>query len=178
MEECKLNDLSLEGYSYRWERNYGDDKWVEIRLDRALVSNGFPQRFSEVKVKNLEIFTSDHSSIFLEPVITNQMNSVKRFRFENAWLSEPMCLQIVKETWQKYRGKTLQEKLILCADILSTWGNEITGNFKAWVSESKKTLQIMKGRRDARYIQVYKETSKQLTEIYKQQEIFWRQRPK
>lgn len=35
----------------------------------------------------------------------------------------------------------------------------------------------MKGR-DARSIQMYKETLKQLTEIYKQQEIFWRQRSK
>lgn len=46
LEKCELNDVSLEGYPYTWERNYGDDEWVEIRLDRALVSNDF---FAEIQ---------------------------------------------------------------------------------------------------------------------------------
>lgn len=178
VEECELNDVPLRGYSYTWERNYGDDEWVEIRLDRVLVSNDFLQKFSETKLSNLEISTSDHSPIFLEPVVISHVNSARRFRFENSWLREPMCLQIVKETWQKYRGKNFQEKLSLCADILSTWGKEITGNFKARISASKKKLRIMKGMRDVRSTQVYKEILKEISEVYKQQEIFWRQHSK
>lgn len=38
IEECGLIDMEIIGYSYTWERGYGTSKWMEIRLDRALVT--------------------------------------------------------------------------------------------------------------------------------------------
>lgn len=97
----------MEGYQFTWERGYGTSKWIEVRLDRALVSGNFIQHFGEMKLTNLEISTSDHTPIFFEPVVLLRTNHVKRFRFENAWLREPMCLEIVRETWSKYGEKSL-----------------------------------------------------------------------
>lgn len=97
IEECNLHDLELEGYPYTWEMGYGTDSWTEIKLDRALVSNSFMEKFADVKLINLKIFTSDHAPILLELSTHSCPVKVSHFRFENAWLRDPMCGKIVEE---------------------------------------------------------------------------------
>lgn len=65
-----------------------------------------------------------------------------------------------------------------CADILSVWGKEITGNFKGRINHSKRVLKILKGRRDSYSLNLYQEEKKKLNETYAQHEVFWRQRSK
>ncbi|KAK1372464.1 hypothetical protein POM88_028657 [Heracleum sosnowskyi] len=67
IEDCGLVDLGMEGYPYTWERGHGTDQWMEIRLDRALVSSNFMNQFTDAKLVNLKISTSDHNPILLEP---------------------------------------------------------------------------------------------------------------
>lgn len=168
----------MEGYQFTWERGRGTSNWIEVRLDRALVSSNFIQQFSEMKLTNLEVSTSDHAPILFEPVVVLKTNHVQHFRFKNAWLREPICQEIVKETWSRYAERSLQEKIRLCAEILSEWGKEITGSFKTRINQYKKTMRTMKSKRDSRSLQQYSEAAKQLTEVYNQQEVFWRQRSK
>ncbi|XP_074342593.1 uncharacterized protein LOC141680200 [Apium graveolens] len=113
LEDCGLHDLELDGYPYTWGTGYGTSNWMEIRLDRALVSNSFMQQFREAKLTNLKITTSDHSPILLEPFTRHTEIRVKRLRFENAWLRDPMCGKIVEETWQLNKVNLLQRKLVL-----------------------------------------------------------------
>ncbi|KAK1353661.1 hypothetical protein POM88_052026 [Heracleum sosnowskyi] len=124
LDDCELHDMELNGYQFTWERGHGTDDWMEIRLDRALVTNSFMNLFAEAKLTNIEISTSDHTPIFLEPVSIVRIVSMTRFRFENAWLRDPMCRKIVEETWELHKGKTLQEKIAICSDILQKWVNE------------------------------------------------------
>ncbi|KAK1405484.1 hypothetical protein POM88_005089 [Heracleum sosnowskyi] len=91
--------LSYKGYPYTWESGYGTHKWIEIRLDRVLVSNSFMQQFGEAKLTNMKITTSDHSPILLESFTSSNVVRTKQIRFENAWLRDPMCGKIVEETW-------------------------------------------------------------------------------
>lgn len=91
LEDCGLIDMELIGYPYTWERSPGTESWVEIRLDRALTNASFMSNFQEAKLTNMGITTSDHCPILLEPVSQSRTMYVKRFKFENAWLREPMC---------------------------------------------------------------------------------------
>lgn len=111
INDCGLIDLGMEGYPYTWERGYGTEKWMEIRLDRALVSANFMNQFTDAKLINLKISTSDHSPILLEPFTRSHAVKVKNFRFENAWLRDPMCGKIVEESWHLNQGKPLVEKI-------------------------------------------------------------------
>lgn len=63
---------------------------MEIQIDRALVSPTWLNLFPMTELNNLEDSSSDHSPIFLEPMIENRRPVKKMFRFENAWLTEPM----------------------------------------------------------------------------------------
>lgn len=148
--------------------------WIEIRLDRALVSNSFIQHFVEARLINMEISTSDYNPILLVPRTVSHTNIKKNFRFENAWLRDPMCRKIVEDSWHLNQEKSLHEKIDSCSAALFKWGKEITGSFKARINQCKKTMRFTKGRNDANSIQVYNEAAKRLIEIYSEQEIFWR----
>lgn len=89
LDECKLYDMELIGYLYTWKRGHRTNSWIEVKVDRALVTQSFTDLLTNVKLLNLEISTSDHSPVLLEPIRINQTAGVKAFRFENAWLPEP-----------------------------------------------------------------------------------------
>lgn len=178
IEDCELVDMELHGYPYTFERSHGTDVWIEIRLDRALVSKSWIDSYQEAKLTNLEVSTSDHCPILLEPMVDKLIVSSRKFRFENAWLREPMCEEIVDDLWARHRTENLQSKLRYCAESLSTWGQEVTGNFRKRISHCKKIIKASKGHRDEVSVRQFQEESKKLNEIYTQQEVFWKQRSK
>ncbi|XP_074352960.1 uncharacterized protein LOC141692122 [Apium graveolens] len=174
LEECELADMDMQGYPYTWERGRGTEKWVEIRLDRAIVSKEWMETFQDAKLTNLEVSTSDHCPIFLEPMIEKITLSTKRFWFENAWLREPMCKKIVEETWERKQSGLFHDKLKSCSKSLAGWGQEITDNFKRRIAHSNKIIRTTRGRRDDLSVKQFQEESKKLTEVLTQQEVFWK----
>ena len=51
--------------------------------------------FSTTKVVNLNTFSSDHSTIFLDFPVPIFHKKEKRFRFESAWLNHDDCDSLV-----------------------------------------------------------------------------------
>lgn len=98
-EDCNLVDMDLHGYKFTWSRGTEETNHIEIRLDKALVNHEFLNVFQEAKISNLEVSTSDHYQILLEPVAATPFSRSKAFRFENAWLREPMLYQLVEDIW-------------------------------------------------------------------------------
>lgn len=108
LEDCELIDMELIGYPYTFERGHGTEAWTEIHLDRALVSKSWTETYQEAKLTNLEFSTSDHSPILLEPMTKKMMFSSKPFRFENAWIREPICEKIIEDAWARHQSDKLQ----------------------------------------------------------------------
>lgn len=67
LDECELYDVELAGYPYTWDRGRRTERWVKIKLDKTLAIRSFNNIFTEFKPTNLEISTSNHCPIFLEP---------------------------------------------------------------------------------------------------------------
>ncbi|XP_074336904.1 uncharacterized protein LOC141674077 [Apium graveolens] len=55
VEERGLKDMEMNGYQFTWERNHGTKDWVEIKLDRALVTQAWADNFQDAVLTNLEI---------------------------------------------------------------------------------------------------------------------------
>lgn len=119
VKECNLIDLDLVGHSFTWEKSRGTSAWVELRLDRALATNRWMEIHNEARLYNIEILTSDHSPILLEVDKSANMNVGRRFRFENAWLKESMCKDIVLSCWESNEGLGYNQKLADCYRKLS-----------------------------------------------------------
>ncbi|KAM6583826.1 hypothetical protein CsatB_010828 [Cannabis sativa] len=178
LDECGLEDLELLGYPFTWERGRGTRDWIEVCLDRALVTNSWRTLFPEACLSNLEASTSDHCPIFLEPTVRVSFRTPRRFRFENAWLSEPMCYQLVQDCWDTQSHESISGKISKCAEVLARWGKEVTGDFKARIKHCKTTMSILKPKMDAESVKQYDEARNRLFEVLEQRETFWKQRAK
>lgn len=55
IQDFDLIDMDLCGHQYTWEHGFGTANHIEVRLDRALVSQSFLNMFSEAKVTNLAL---------------------------------------------------------------------------------------------------------------------------
>lgn len=170
--ECDLIDVELSGYHFTWERGRGTRSWVEVRLDRALVSSNWTNYFPDTKLTNLEHTSSDHCPIMLEPFIRADVGHSKRFIFENAWLKDPLCFEIVKDCWRIEERGDIISKINLCAAKLSKWGRKITGNFASRIRRCKKEMKSLKYNRDTESVRRYGEAKKKLFEILEQKETF------
>ncbi|XP_060959188.1 uncharacterized protein LOC133030459 [Cannabis sativa] len=135
LDECGLEDLDLLGYPFTWERGRGTREWIEVRPDRALVTNSWRILFPEACLTNLEASTSDHCPIFLEPIVRVSFRTPRRFRFENAWLSEPMCYQLVRDCWDTQANDSTSGKINLCAERETFWKQRAK---QFWLKEGDK----------------------------------------
>ncbi|KAL8091605.1 hypothetical protein AgCh_034018 [Apium graveolens] len=178
LEDTGLQDMDLHGHQFTWERGRNTENWLEIRLDRALVTHNWFDLFPMAKLYTMEGSPSDHCPIYLEPKVNQRWQRKKRFRFENAWLTEPLCMQIVKDNWEVNEDSSIVYKVQQCGEKLEVWGREVTGCFSKRIKECKMQLKQYRNGRDVQSLQKYKEAQQQLHLVLDQKEIFWRQRSK
>lgn len=120
ISDCGISDLPLQGYQFTWERSKGTNRWVEEKLDRVFVNNDWRVRFPSSCVHNLVASSSDHSALYLQINIWRPVTRRSRFRFENSWLRERRCSEIVQECWQQSPNRSVKERIELCAQELKT----------------------------------------------------------
>uniref|UniRef100_A0A803Q5L9 CCHC-type domain-containing protein n=1 Tax=Cannabis sativa TaxID=3483 RepID=A0A803Q5L9_CANSA len=178
LDECGLCDMELCGYPYTWEMGRGTSNWIEVRIDRALVSQSWIESFPLAKLMNLEVSTSDHCPIQVVFDVGPKVVGRKKFRFENLWLREPACLQLVKDTWELLSGSSVMEKINYCGEKLLVWGKDYSRNFKERIQGCKAEVRRWKKGRDAVSVENYKKAEARLQEVLIQKEVFWRQRSK
>lgn len=147
ISDCNLRDMQLEGYPFTWEKGKGTTNWVEVRLDRAMTSDEWNVLFPSARLINLEISSSDHCPLLLDPMGRPYVGGGRKFRFENAWLREPMCGQIVRDCWVMNEEASFQQKIRLCGEVLEEWGKEVTGSFTRRIQRANKIMKRLKGRR-------------------------------
>lgn len=149
-----------------------------MRLDRALTSQSWLNLFPMAKLYNLEGFNSDHSPMFLVSKKGDSSRGPGHFRFENAWLLEPMCHHLVNESWEKSEASDIQSNKKACSDKLAVWGKEIMENFSGTIKACKTVLKQLRNKRDPQSLKEYEATNKRLYLTLGQQKVFWRQRSK
>ncbi|KAJ9135774.1 hypothetical protein P3X46_032917 [Hevea brasiliensis] len=71
------------------------------------------------------------------------------FRFENVWLREPSCRDVVLCTWSLCPSRSLQDKMVNCAWDLQLWGSGFLKQCQHRVIISKKTMELYRGKFDS-----------------------------
>ncbi|XP_042034995.1 uncharacterized protein LOC121781317 [Salvia splendens] len=92
----ELIGIESRGYPFTWERGRGTDNWVEEKLDRAVACPNWRRGHCLAIVEHLVTATSDHIPILLHPSSQVHVVKVKPFRFENLWIRERECKEIVE----------------------------------------------------------------------------------
>jgi len=91
-----FSNLGFYGPPFSWFKNQSEDGRLKIRLDRALATTTWRQKFSEIVVQHLSTFASDHSMLAL--CITGKaLLKIKQkiFCFEAMWVKDPRCDAVV-----------------------------------------------------------------------------------
>nr|GMC56053.1 uncharacterized protein LOC109167502 [Ipomoea batatas]GMD54443.1 uncharacterized protein LOC109167502 [Ipomoea batatas]GMD95045.1 uncharacterized protein LOC109167502 [Ipomoea batatas]GME06571.1 uncharacterized protein LOC109167502 [Ipomoea batatas]GME14246.1 uncharacterized protein LOC109167502 [Ipomoea batatas] len=121
---------AFDGYQYIWERSKGTPLWVEAKLDRILVSDSWCAQFNSAKACSVTTPKSDHMLFHLQILQPPVPNPKIRHRFENLWLREAHCREIMLDTWSKSQSQNLMDRVGRCGKAIWIWGKEFTRNFQ------------------------------------------------
>ncbi|VFQ99103.1 unnamed protein product [Cuscuta campestris] len=168
----------MKGYPFTWERGRGSDSWIEERLDRMVATSAWRQLFGQAIVFNILLRQSDHSAIFLSIHKPHKVARSYRFRFENAWLRDAGCKEVISAAWRETMGMDLPQKLERCGSKLMTWGGEHFHRFGKKIKSLKAEVNKFRDKRDTEGLRKFREADAKLHLLLEQEDVYWRQRAK
>lgn len=174
LDYCGLADLGMSGYAFAWERGRGKANWVQERLDHAVISNSWKRMFRNARLENINIVCFDHSAILLDPDFNPGAYTEKLFRFENAWLKEEECSNIVANFWGVVEELSFPKQLVDCCMRIKQWGGKKYKQFGKTIDELRSRMQKLKWEHNASEIQKYNVAATQLRRLYHQVEVYWK----
>ncbi|KAK3225835.1 hypothetical protein Dsin_005697 [Dipteronia sinensis] len=141
LNDCNLEDMGYVGPRFTWSNKRNGSETIMERIDRALCNESRRTMFPQFVVRHLDFWGSDHRPVVVEFTPNSQTrnykmaNRGKRFFFEECWLEEQECRDIVETVWripesQCNMGNVLT-KIEKCGMLLKSW------NLKKKVSIAK-----------------------------------------
>ncbi|MCH80635.1 hypothetical protein A2U01_0001405, partial [Trifolium medium] len=183
LNNCDLMDLGYHGDKFTWVNNQENEGHIKERLDRFCASPSWTTKFPRYTNYHLLNYSSDHNPILLvfgsNHDFRDDSHSKKHIkRFENIWLKDPRCLQVVKEEWSKATGTT-NNKLQQMFDKVYNWGRETFGNIPRQITSTQAKLQDLKTSTPSREtINQIKQLESKLDGLLYHEEQWWAQRAK
>ncbi|XP_021748400.1 uncharacterized protein LOC110714214 [Chenopodium quinoa] len=179
VETCELADLGYVGHGFSWTNNQGGDRNVPERLDLFLENKVWKGLFSGSFVTHLSKRKSDHLPILLcfnEGVgKTKKKKKFKKYRFEEMWLRDETCGDIVKEAWNW--GGDICLKFAHTSINLSTWSRNKFGDFIKEMKDCKGRMESLMGETQTEeIIAQIRDLDDKMDELEKREEAYWRQR--
>ncbi|KAK2435568.1 hypothetical protein QL285_020615 [Trifolium repens] len=113
IDACGLLDMGFEGYPFTWTNGREGAENIQCRLDRALATQSFMNRFSPTRVAHLPRYGSDHAALLIVLEAHHYSRRKKRvhlFRFEECWTKDTRCVEEVRRQWTS-SGPRIEEKL-------------------------------------------------------------------
>lgn len=157
INDCGLIDLGFVGGKVTWEKSRGKTDWVQERLDREFANNGWCELFPQAELQVWDVSTSDHLSIFLQLHKQVYVTRRKHFKFENVWLREDECRQIVQNGWDDAGERDITEKIMFCGTKLQEWGGGVNKEYREKLQLCRERLQKLRSRRDTLGVNMYNE---------------------
>lgn len=160
------------------ERGRGTPGWVEEKLDRILVNEEWMELFGGARAWSVEATASDHLPLLLVPEMASRRSFPKRFRFENLWVGEQGCREVVGRAWARSMGWEMQDRIAFCGEEVWRWGKDFTRNFEGRLEECRRRMARLRRVRGFWGQQQFSEARGQYVQVLHQQHAYWKQRAK
>ncbi|XP_057248270.1 uncharacterized protein LOC130590237 [Beta vulgaris subsp. vulgaris] len=173
LQELKLLEIHSSTRAFTWFR--ANSKSL---LDRLLVSPEWVSQCPNIKLTILRRGLSDHCPL-LAHSHENDWGS-KPFRFNNCWLTDPKCMKIVEETWNKSSKLSVVEQLREIKKNLNEWNHKDFGRIDENIRRFEEiiaNLDLESNLRNLEKEELEKRNEAQ-TELWtwmKRKEIYWAQ---
>lgn len=175
--QCGLEDLGFSGCRYTWEKSRGTSRWIQERLDRGLANHQWRQIFPNAEVQVIEVSTSDHLPLFLHLNKQIFVPKARRFKFENIWIRDVECMNLVKNSWAMNGVDNILEKIQFCCLKLDEWGGKLK-ELSQQIKNCRWAMRKFRSRRDVLGVQRYNEARDEFLKLLERQEVYWKKRSK
>ncbi|XP_074307955.1 uncharacterized protein LOC141642876 [Silene latifolia] len=144
VDECGLRDLPYEGYEFTFDNGQGGDANRQCRLDRAMVTGAWSDKFPYAKLFHLDREWSDHAHIkvLLNGRVDSDERAPKLFRFEQIWVGQDGCEDAVRRAWE-YEDGELISSLQRCASELQKWKGISIGKIMRDLQKKRARLRAL-----------------------------------
>ena len=146
IDECQFMDLGYVGPKFTWAKHYVDGHSIRTRLDRCMATNSWLQKFPRTRVHHLNCMSSDHSPLLINLSGMPELRKKRCFRFEEMWLSDPTCGDMVEEVWCSIRDSNpslaILEKVASYERELTWWNKNNFGHVRRDLEIKKKLLVL------------------------------------
>ncbi|XP_023881711.1 uncharacterized protein LOC111994084 [Quercus suber] len=107
LDSCNFEDLGYRGYTYMWSNKRPGEANTKLRLDRAVATMEWRDKFQMTTMSHLPPHATDHLPIMVhvKSVQRYQQKFKKGFKFEEAWLLWEDCDAVVKDAWDMVGGR-------------------------------------------------------------------------
>ena len=152
LDECGFRDLGFVGGKFTWCNGHPDDYIIWERLDRAVVTMEWLEKFPATKVIHLECGSSNHKPIL---ICLNGIPklSKKPWRFEHIWLKEEGCRDMVESAWlfdaPGQAMSRVEGKISHCQAKLKWWSRVEIGNITRLLKGKKKKKELLRKAEEA-----------------------------
>ena len=146
LDEHGFWDLGYMGGKFTWCNGHPDGFTIWERLDRAVATMEWLDKFPATKVIHLECGSSDHKPIliYLNGIPKLQQ---KPWRFEHMWSEEEGCRDTIETAWLfNAPGQAMtrvEGKISHCQAQLKWWSQVAIGNI-TWLLKVKKKKRVAK----------------------------------
>ena len=129
LDFCQLEDLGYRGYPFTWTNKRPRDANTKMRLDRAVASKGWREKFHMSIVVHLPPYASDHLPIIVQ--VQTFSHKQRRFnwcfKFEENWLLWDDCEEVIQGAWNMAECRetglaAIKKKISACGVDLKAWG--------------------------------------------------------
>lgn len=134
-------DLGFQGEFFTWEKSRGTERWIQERLDMGLANKDWRDLFPSAVVNVMEVSTSDHLPLYLTLNRKVYMHKANRFRFENIWIKEDECRNIVLDCWNKVEGLSIMDKMEYVCTKLEEWGGGMVKEMRAQMERCRRDMK-------------------------------------
>ncbi|XP_074323958.1 uncharacterized protein LOC141660875 [Apium graveolens] len=178
VNDCGLIDMGFSGNEFTWERARGQTNWIQERLDRGLANQQWQSLFPDAKIRVWDVSSSDHLPLILELNRQVYVQKSCRFKFENIWIREADCYNLINQSCNMQEGLGIMEKIKYCTMKLQEWGGGQLKELGVQIKQSKGRLHRLRSRRDMYGVRQYNEERDKYLRLLEKREIYWSQRAK
>ncbi|XP_031127709.1 uncharacterized protein LOC116029808 [Ipomoea triloba] len=125
-----------------------------------------------------DVITSDHSAIYTKIEDLEVVRQGHKFMFENVWLKEAGCKEVVLGNWNMMIGDILPNRLSQCGMLLKRWGGDYAKRLEKEIVFLQARLNVLRDRNDSTALHMFQELDDRLSTLYDNLNIIWKQRAK
>ena len=145
LDEWGFLDLGFMGSRFTWSKHFADGHSIWERLDRGVANANWFLTFPSTILHHLQCTSSNHLPLYIN-LSGLEFPPRKVFRFEEMWLSDVRCAEMVEASWSSYSyghgDDAIIKKVEQCGKYLTWWNYNIFGNVRKELAKKKELMVV------------------------------------